>query len=342
MMACVIPARDLDVLDPSRHIDAGAPLIVVDLDGGVPAVPPEPVPSAVLIGVTRRPVTAELASFAAGLDCTLAPAGDQRWMVAVPDVDAAVDGIAAMVSTAPRAAAALAGLLRMTSRLSVRDGLHAESLTYSMLLAGPEFRRWLASRPRRPVVPPAGVPAVLVDRAGDHLTVTLNRPERHNAFDRQVRDGLAEALDLARADETIAEVHLRGAGPSFCSGGDLDEFGTTPDVVTAHLIRLERSVAARIHGIKGRVRAHLHGACIGAGIELPAFAGRVSAQPDTVIQLPELRFGLVPGAGGTVSITRRAGRWRCAFLALSGIRLDARTALDWGLVDELGGPAGDE
>jgi enoyl-CoA hydratase/carnithine racemase len=95
-----------------------------------------------------------------------------------------------------------------------------------------------------------------------------------------------------------------------------------------------------VHRLRDRVRADLHGACIGAGIELPAFAGRLSARPDTLIRLPEIVMGLIPGAGGTVSITRRVGRWRTAYLALSGLPIDAPTALDWGLVDEIAGEPG--
>jgi enoyl-CoA hydratase/carnithine racemase len=80
----------------------------------------------------------------------------------------------------------------------------------------------------------------------------------------------------------------------------------------------------------------VHGACAGAGVELPAFAGRVIADPGTTFLLPELAMGLIPGAGGTVSLPRRIGRERTAKLALSGEPIDAKTALDWGLVDELG------
>ncbi len=87
--------------------------------------------------------------------------------------------------------------------------------------------------------------------------------------------------------------------------------------------------------MSGRVTAHLHGACIGAGIELPAFVGRVVADPDSRIQLPEIALGLIPGAGGTVSLPRRIGRQRTAWLGLTGARIDAPTALAWGLVDEV-------
>ena len=128
---------------------------------------------------------------------------------------------------------------------------------------------------------------------------------------------------------------LAGAGPSFCSGGDLDEFGSFPDPATAHITRLARSSGRVLAAIAPKVVAHLHGACMGAGIELPAFAGRVVADPDTVISLPEVGLGLLPGAGGTVSLPRRIGRQRTCELALTQRRIDASTALGWGLVDEI-------
>jgi hypothetical protein len=125
-------------------------------------------------------------------------------------------------------------------------------------------------------------------------------------------------------------VVLRGNGPSFCSGGDLAEFGTTPDVVTAMTVRIRQSAGPRIARLGTSVTARLHGACIGAGVELPAFASTVVADRGTRFQLPEIAMGLIPGAGGTVSIPRRIGRWRTAWLALTGHRIDAATAHAWG------------
>jgi enoyl-CoA hydratase/carnithine racemase len=138
------------------------------------------------------------------------------------------------------------------------------------------------------------------------------------------------------ADPAIREIVLRGAGPAFCSGGDLDEFGTLPDPASAHAIRSTRNAGRLLAACAGRLRAEVHGACVGAGIELPAFASRVVAREDSYFQLPELSLGLVPGAGGTVSIPRRIGRQRTAWLALTGRHLDVRSALAWGLVDEIG------
>jgi enoyl-CoA hydratase/carnithine racemase len=149
-----------------------------------------------------------------------------------------------------------------------------------------------------------------------------------------MRDELLEALMVAAADPSISVV-LDGEGPSFCSGGDLDEFGSRPDPATAHVVRLQRSAGAVMAAMADRIEARLHGACMGAGIELPAFAGRVIARPDTRIALPEVGMGLIPGAGGTVSVARRVGRHRAALLALSGAVIDAETALQWGLVDSV-------
>jgi enoyl-CoA hydratase/carnithine racemase len=121
----------------------------------------------------------------------------------------------------------------------------------------------------------------------------------------------------------------------FCSGGDLDEFGTLPDPATAHAIRSTRHPARLLHALEPRVECVVHGSCVGAGVELPAFATRVVARPDASFRLPELGMGLVPGAGGTVSLPRRIGRQRTAWLALTGVAIDVETALSWRLVDAI-------
>ena len=166
-----------------------------------------------LIGLTEHGVRPALASLTGALTCTLV--ADRRDtgppdQIAVPDLGPACHAIAANVAAAPKAAATLAGLLRLTSDLPAGPGPVAESLAYSMLLAGPEFARWRSLRPPRP---PAPVPAepVLLDRSGNELRVTLNDPARHNCFSRHIRDGLAGALDVALADPSITAIRLTGA-----------------------------------------------------------------------------------------------------------------------------------
>lgn len=246
------------------------------------------------------------------------------------------DDLTAILDTierCPLAATALAVLLRGQPHRSIDDGLAAESAVYSTLQAGPEFGTWRATHTAHPGADTS--PTVISERSGPSLDVMLNRPHRHNAVTRLLRDELVEALAVALVDDSITSVVLRGAGASFCSGGDLDEFGALPDPATAHAVRLTRSPARVIARISDRTTTHLHGACIGAGIEWAAFSARVVATADARIALPEVGFGLVPGAGGTVSLPLRIGRHRTAWLALTRRTIDALTALSWGLVDEI-------
>lgn len=239
----------------------------------------------------------------------------------------------AMIERSPLAAATLAVLLRSLVGIDVEHGLAMESAAYSLLQSGPEFAAWRAAAPHTP--DPTTEPVVAIDRRDDHLVITLDRPHRHNAISTQLRDELHGALALAQADESITSIVLRGNGRSFCSGGDLGEFGGRPDPATAHVTRLARSPARLIHRMRDRITVRIHGSTLGGGLEMAAFAARVVAHPDTKIGLPEIELGLIPGAGGTVSLTRRIGRQRTAALALTGRRLDAAAALRWGVVDEI-------
>jgi enoyl-CoA hydratase len=250
-----------------------------------------------------------------------------------------LDAVLAPMREKPLATLALVQLLRHNEKSDVHQGLVAESIVYSILQTGLEFGGWAKGHTRR-VRPAWPEPAVLTERRGARLTITLNRPDRHNAFAMELRDGLVEGLELALYDDSVEEVVLRGNGPSFCSGGDLDEFGSFPDAVTAHAVRSTRNAGRLLAALAPRARAEVHGACVGAGVELPAFVSHVEADEDAFFQLPELSMGLVPGAGGTVSLTKRIGRQRTTWLALSGERIDAATALEWGLVDAVVSGAG--
>ena len=241
--------------------------------------------------------------------------------------------LAAHITHSPLAAMVLVQLLRITETMPLADGLIAESLAYSTLQAGPEFRRWLAAHPPQATPPDDDGAAVLMQRDNDTLKLQLNRPRQHNAMSVERRDALMEALQLVLADESITNVRLSGLGKCFSTGGELREFGTAPDPATAHWVRSLALPGRLLARCAARVEVRVHGACIGSGIEFPAFAARVVAAPDAYFQLPELQFGLIPGAGGCISIARRIGRQRTAWLALSGQRIDAKTALNWGLVD---------
>jgi enoyl-CoA hydratase/carnithine racemase len=176
---------------------------------------------------------------------------------------------------------------------------------------------------------------VVVSRIGRTLDLELNRPSLRNAMTVEMRDALVEALQLAVADRSIRKLRIFGRGKCFSTGGDLTEFGTLPDPASAHLIRNLALPGRVLAQCADRAEALVHGACVGSGAEFPLFAETVIAAEDSWFQLPELQFGLIPGAGGCVSIPRRIGRQHAAWLMLSGKRIDAKRALEWGLVDEI-------
>jgi enoyl-CoA hydratase/carnithine racemase len=317
---------------------SGCPLVTVEVGsavaGGLLAgLDTTAIPAVVLV-IARDPRWLPVRAYAAA-DVVLTEADDAAgppFVRPTGGVAAGVAAISAALAANPVAGCALALLLRSSARLDVPAALVAESATYSALQEGAEFRRWRSHRPARP--PEAATERVRVERSDGELRITLTRPDRRNAVDWRMRDALAAAL-AAAVREPGVHVALDGAGPDFCSGGDLDEFGSRPDPAEAHVIRLTRSPALLMHRLSTRTTAWLHGACLGAGIELPAFAASVHAAENTRIGLPEIGLGLVPGAGGTVSLPRRIGRWRTAFLALTGQPVDAREALRWGLVDAI-------
>jgi enoyl-CoA hydratase/carnithine racemase len=312
-----VTLRIVDVSEPVSDVDA-APC-------GVPIVAVGPLHTASEFWLQH-------ATFTLAEDDT-----DDRRAVTVPSIDSAIAELAARVDRWPLAAAVCDDVLRSVDPAGpALPGVVTESLAYSTLQAGPEFARWLAERGAA-AMPDIADP-VRANRDGNTLRIAFNRPLRHNAFSTDARAALLEALTVAQLDPSIDEVVLTGNGPSFCSGGDLAEFGTFSDPASAHLARTRYSPALVLDALTARLgqacRAEVHGQVLGSGLEMAAFCGRVQAAPDSVFGLPELSLGLIPGAGGTVSVTRRIGRWRTAYLVLSGRTVDADTALAWGLADE--------
>ena len=291
--------------------DAGAPTAVVDV-GDDPA-------DDVGAALAALPVV----SVAVG-------AGGASWDLALDDPGAALAGLRAN----PQAAVVAAQTLRRTERLGLADGLLVESLAYATLQAGPEHARWLAQRGRR-TRRDLDQPRIEVRDDGTSVTVTLNRPRLMNLFDAAMRDQLVDILKALQAGAGDGHVVVTGAGGNFCAGGDPAEFGTVSDPAAAHLIRSRANAAPWMAAIAHRTTALIDGACVGAGVELAAFCATVAATERARFRLPELSMGLIPGAGGTVSIPARIGRQRTLAWLLADVELNATTALKCGLVDRL-------
>jgi len=238
----------------------------------------------------------------------------------------------------PAAAVVAAQVLRVNERLSVADGLVVESLAYATLQSGPEHQAWLARRGRKVRSDLHRPRLALSDPdhdANGPLELVLDRPRLHNLMDSAMRDQLAEALRTVAATDPPRPLLWRANGPSFCAGGDPAEFGSVADPAAAHMIRSSAGPAALLASISDRVSVVIEGPAVGAGIELAAFCAHVTAGPGARFALPELAMGLIPGAGGTVSIPLRIGRQRTLQWLLLGSEIDPPTAQAWGLVDRL-------
>ncbi len=305
-------------------------LRVVDLSDAPDTGPPG-------VTVAVGPLSDEYWLNAATFTLTEDPCADRR-VVTVDSVPETLAELTARCERWPHASAVCDDALRaIDPAATTLAGVITESLAYKTLQAGPELARWLDQRgpARMPVI----ADPVVAQRDGDALHIRFNRPQRHNAFSTDARAALLEALSVAQLDPSVTGIVLSGNGPSFCSGGDLAEFGTFADPASAHLARTRHSPALALDALTVRLgeacRAQVHGRVLGSGLEMAAFCGWIEAHGDSVFGLPELGLGLIPGAGGTVSVTRRIGRWRTAYLVLSGRTIDADTALAWGLVDAI-------
>src|SRR6201995_5751716 len=216
---------------------------------------------------------------------------DDPRVIAAASIDAVLHDLTARAGRWPIAAATCDDVLRSVDPAApALPGVVTEALAYSTLQAGPGFARGRADR--GPAVMPDIAEPVQAHRDGDPLRIAFNRPQRHNAFSTDARAALLEALTVARFDPSVTGIVLSGNGPSFCSGGDLAEFGTFADPASAHLARTRHSPALALDALTARLgrscRAEVHGRVLGSGLEMAAFCGWVEAHPDSVFGLPEL------------------------------------------------------
>jgi 2-(1,2-epoxy-1,2-dihydrophenyl)acetyl-CoA isomerase len=177
------------------------------------------------------------------------------------------------------------------------------------------------------------MPEVEISRDGAVQTITLNRPDVMNAFNRALHAGLQAALKEAR-DPEVRAVVITGAGRGFCAGQDLTEFGEALDVGDSLRVTYHPNVLA-IRALEKPVIAAVNGACAGAGLSL-ACACDVRIAADNAVFVPGfIGIGLVPDSGGTFFIHRILGAPRAFEWMTSNRRLTAAEAHAWGLVSEV-------
>jgi enoyl-CoA hydratase/carnithine racemase len=180
---------------------------------------------------------------------------------------------------------------------------------------------------------------ILFERRGRVAWVTLNRPDVRNAYNTEMRDDLHAALSTLHEDESLRVLVLRGAGPAFCSGGDIREFGSAPSPVVAREVRWRRDVWGLLRSLRQPTIAAIHGHAAGSGLEMALLCDFRIAATNAVLSLPETGLGMIPGVVGTQTAPRVIGVGRALDLVLSGRRIDAREARRVGLVSSVVSPA---
>ena len=174
---------------------------------------------------------------------------------------------------------------------------------------------------------------VEVSRDGAVQTITLNRPDVMNAFNRALHAALREALREAR-DPEVRAVVISGAGRGFCAGQDLTEFAGDLDVGDALRATYHPNVLA-IRALEKPVIAAVNGVCAGAGLSLACVCDFRIAADDASFVPGFIGIGLVPDAGGTYFLHRLLGASRAFEWMSSNRRLTAAEAQAWGLVSEV-------
>lgn len=174
-----------------------------------------------------------------------------------------------------------------------------------------------------------------VEREGPVARIFLNRPEKANALNSTALEALRRAFRELAPDRSLRAVILAGRGRTFCGGAERQELSAlTAQTAGAFAGRIHEACQA-IRELPLPVIARLHGAVIGAGLEIAAACDLRVAAEGTKFAMPEVRLG-IPSVVEAALLPRLIGSGRAAWLVLTGEAIDARRALDWGLIEEIG------
>ena len=176
--------------------------------------------------------------------------------------------------------------------------------------------------------------SVLTERDGGVLAITLNRPDKLNAFDGSMQQGFRAALKEAR-DPEVRAVVLTGAGRGFCVGQDLNEFRESAGDIATRLRTTYNENVLALRGLEKPVIAAVNGAAAGAGMSLACACDLRIASEEASFVPAFIGIGLVPDTGGTWFVTQLLGYARAFEWLTSGRKLSAAEAKQWGLVNEV-------
>jgi enoyl-CoA hydratase/carnithine racemase len=177
---------------------------------------------------------------------------------------------------------------------------------------------------------------VEVELRGEVAHVFLNRPAKANALSSALLESLRAAIEGLESGGAVRVVVLAGRGTAFCGGADVEELAALTAANAAAFVERIHLVCRAIRALSVPVVAQIHGAAIGGGLEIAAACDLRIAAEGTKFSMPEVRLG-IPSVVEAALLPRLMGAGRAARLVLTGEAIDARRALEWGLVEEIGG-----
>jgi enoyl-CoA hydratase/carnithine racemase len=164
--------------------------------------------------------------------------------------------------------------------------------------------------------------------------VFLNRPEKANALHSALLEELRSRIESLAADESLRVMVLAGRGRTFCGGADVAELSALKASNAAAFVERIHRCCRAIRELPLPVVAQLHGAVIGAGLEIAAACDLRVAAAGTKFAMPEVRLG-IPSVVEAALLPRLVGAGRAAWLVLTGEAIDADRALEWGLIEQI-------
>ena len=177
---------------------------------------------------------------------------------------------------------------------------------------------------------------VRVERREGVVVVTLNRPETMNAINSGMLDALTKAVDSVRFDPEIRVIVITGAGEkAFCAGADLKERREMPEIRVKEFLHTLRRLFSDIEALNKPVISAINGFALGGGTEMALACDIRIASLNASMGLTETRLAVIPGGGGTQRLPRIIGKAKAKELIFTGRRVDAREALDIGLVNQI-------
>ena len=176
---------------------------------------------------------------------------------------------------------------------------------------------------------------ISVNIDGAIAVLTINRPDKLNALNTKVHEEGVAALKSLKGDQGIRVVVVTGAGEkSFVSGADINEF-QEQTAVSQRAAFKEDTLFNSVDNFPKPVIAMINGYCLGGGCELALACDIRIASENAKLGLPEINLGLIPGGGGTQRLTRLIGEGKSMELVLTGDMIDAKTAYEYGLVNNV-------